>query len=256
MEGPRARARIGGRFRPSSRGQDVGAAVFVDVTRADAVAVTLRRDDVLDPASGLGLVPRERRLRRSSLREDFLGLAVVVEIREQCELDREARVDFRLGPHPPRLARILPPGDLLREPRDRHDVGIAVSVHVDGKVAEIVDVVVREVELPERMPGPCGSFVPVVSGHDVETAVMVDVRNRGRFARPAIEHADPERDIGRPRRRDRQQPAGRHQHDRRDPANHRHNHPHEMPALRRPLDREPTPATAGLQTVFRSRAPF
>ena len=200
MERPVPCARIGRRLEPAARRQDVVALVAVDVARADAVAVGAIADDVRDPGLVLDFVPGLARA--VLLREDFLRLAVVVEIDEQRELDVEAFVDRRLPSRivlarQPALAGVAPPRHLLREPGDRHDVGIVVRVDVDHQVAEVVDVLVAEAELAEAVLRPVRRLIPVLARDDVEPPVAVDVGHRGRLAGAQVDRLDPERNIGR-----------------------------------------------------------
>ena len=69
-------------------------AVAVDVTGADAVAVAVIADDVLDPRAVLQIEPGERRGGPVELRQELARLAVVVEIDELRELGREPLVDL------------------------------------------------------------------------------------------------------------------------------------------------------------------
>src|SRR4051812_15748330 len=78
MKFPFSGARVGGRFKPALGCDDVVPTVAVDVTGADAVAVTLRRDDVLYPLLVLDFVPGERGIRVTELRQEFAGFAVVI----------------------------------------------------------------------------------------------------------------------------------------------------------------------------------
>src|SRR5262249_5322360 len=55
MEFPVAATRVGRRFQPALRRNDVVPAIVVDVAGADTVAVTLRTDDVLLPRASLRL---------------------------------------------------------------------------------------------------------------------------------------------------------------------------------------------------------
>ena len=85
MERPVPGARIGRRLEPAARRQDVVALVAVDVAGADAVAVAAVADDVRDPRLVLDFIPGLAGA--VLLREDFLRLAVVVEIDEDRELE-------------------------------------------------------------------------------------------------------------------------------------------------------------------------
>ena len=94
-----------------------------------------------------------------------------------------------------RPARILPPRDLLGEPGDAHEIGIAVAVHVHGQVAEVVVVVVREVQVAELVFRPRRRLVPVLARDDVELPVLVDVGHGCGLARAVIDQERTEGDV-------------------------------------------------------------
>src|SRR6185503_19628761 len=73
----------------------------------------------------------------------------------------------------------------------------AVAIHVDGEIAEVIDVVVGEVDLAEMVDRPRRRFVPVLAGDDVGLSVLVDVRHGRSLARAWIEHAEAKRNVGR-----------------------------------------------------------
>ena len=117
MERPVRGARIGRRLQPPSWRQDVVALVAVHVASADAVTVGGRADDMRDPGLVLDFIPGLAGA--VLLREDFLRLAVVVEIGDDGELDVEAGMDRRGLPCLAlfaRLAGVSPPSDLFGEP--------------------------------------------------------------------------------------------------------------------------------------------
>ena len=156
-----------------------------------------RADDVRDPGLVLDFIPGLAGA--VLLREDFLRLAVVVEIGDDGELDVEAGMDRRGLPCLAlfaRLAGVSPPRDLFGEPGDRHHVGISIGIDVDHQVAEVVDVLVAEAELPEAVFGPCRGLIPVLARDDVEPPVAVDVGHGRRFAGAGIDRLNLERHIG------------------------------------------------------------
>src|SRR5262249_43910270 len=59
------------------------------------------------------------------------------------------------------------------------------------------DVVAGEAHFAEAMLRPARRLIPVLPGDDVEPAVAVDVRDRGRLAGSGIDHLNPEGDIRR-----------------------------------------------------------
>ena len=119
MERPFAsRPRVGGRFQPSLRRQDIVAPVAVEIARANAVAVTLHTHHMPHPLVVLQLVPEDRRAGGArELRKNLERLAVVVQVYEKRELGRTDRFNLRLGPGLFRFSRILQPDDPSREVR-------------------------------------------------------------------------------------------------------------------------------------------
>src|SRR4030095_12832113 len=99
-EGPFPLRRLGRRFEPSLRCEDVVAAVAVYVTSADAVSVAVLAHDVLDPRAALQIEPDERGRRAIELGQQLARLAVVVEIDQLREFGGEAFVDFAGRPRP------------------------------------------------------------------------------------------------------------------------------------------------------------
>src|SRR3954471_8421067 len=93
-------------------------------------------------------------------------------------------------------AGILPPGNLLCEPRDPHEIRISVAIDVDRQVAEVVVVVVGEVQFAEPVSGPRWCLIPVLARDDVEPSVLVDVGDCGGLARAVIDHERTELDVG------------------------------------------------------------
>ena len=143
-------------------------------------------------------VPRERRVPGAGeLRQHFEGLTVVVEIDEKRELRRTDRIDFRFDPRPACLAGILQPHDLSRKVRDLYDIRVTVAVDIDWEVAEVVDVAAVEWDVADFVLGPVRRLVPILRGKNVQPAVLVEVRDRHRFAEAGIDHVHPEGDIQR-----------------------------------------------------------
>jgi hypothetical protein len=197
VERPTAGARICRRFEPAARCQDVCPPVIINISRPDAVAVAPIADDVSGECALPHLVPRLRCA--ILLRDDLVRLAVVVDVRQDRELDVEARMDLRFLPGRRRRCApgILPPGNALREPRHGDDIGIAVAIHVDGQIAEVVDVLLGEIQIAEPVLRPRWRFVPVLARDDIRSPVVVDVGDRGRLARAEIDRVRLERNVGR-----------------------------------------------------------
>src|SRR6202011_5246407 len=86
MERPLARARIGGRFEPSCRNDDIVSTILIHVADADAMPKRVVRYDVRHEAAVANLIPRERRLGIVEFRQHLAGLAVVIEIHQEGEL--------------------------------------------------------------------------------------------------------------------------------------------------------------------------
>src|SRR5262245_47938829 len=113
MKPPGAGPRILWCFEPSTRRQDVISLVAVDITGTNPVPITAVADDVFHPGFVLDLIPRLPG--PVLLREDFVRLAIVVEVREDREFNVEARVDYGFVPIALPSRRIPPPGNLLRK---------------------------------------------------------------------------------------------------------------------------------------------
>src|SRR5262245_34048534 len=128
-----------------------------------------------------------------------MRLAVVVEVDEKSELDRETRIDDRFGPRPAAFPWILPPRDFSRKPGHADDVGVPVAVDIERQIAEPVDVILRVVQFAELVLDPRGRFVPVLAGDNIQSAVAIDVGDRCRLTRAGIEEMDSERDVWRSR---------------------------------------------------------
>ncbi len=184
------------------------------------MAEAVGRGDMLHPRAVLRLVPGQRRLRVAELRQHLARFAVVVEVGEDRELDREAAVDLGFGPRrpgPTRLgrARVAIPGDALGEPADRDEVGAAVAVDVEREIAEGVDVVAREGNFTKAVRCPRRRLIPEIAGDDVQTAIAVHVEDRGRLAGAVVDLMDDERDVRRSARAEADERDERQQADRR-----------------------------------------
>ena len=95
VELPLARgAHIGGRFQPAFGREDVVAPVAIDIAHADAVAVALLAHDVLHPLAALQFEPGQRNIGAVELGEQFLRLAIIVQIHQEREFRGTAGIDF------------------------------------------------------------------------------------------------------------------------------------------------------------------
>src|SRR5262249_36549276 len=117
----------------------------------------------------------------------FAGLAVIVEIDEEGELNRKAAVDLVLFPRTAPLAGILRPPQALRKPGAANHVDMTVAIHVERQVAAVVDVVAGVVDAAELVFGPAGRLVPVLAGDDIELPVAVDVGDSAGLARTEVD---------------------------------------------------------------------
>jgi hypothetical protein len=87
MKGPIALPRIAGSLQPASRSQDVVAAVSVYIANTNAMTVTVVADNVLnDSAVLISFVPGKRTI-VSELRQNLVGLPVVVKVDQEGKLD-------------------------------------------------------------------------------------------------------------------------------------------------------------------------
>src|SRR5580692_8270917 len=139
MKLPVGGARIGRRFEPSERSDDVVPAVTVQVAHADPVAVAAGAYHALHKGPVLYFKPRQRvlHLMAAPLREHFAGLAVVIEIHQERELDAMAVFDRVFLPLSALGAGILVPPDAVAVRSGTDDVGIAVAIYVKHKIGEV-----------------------------------------------------------------------------------------------------------------------
>ena len=196
VELPGAREGIaGGPLVPADLGEHVLAAVAVDVAPGVPVAAAFRAQDE----------GRQRGLAIRALREppDLEGLllavagrvqlghavTVVVVEREHLHVPARLRQEARLPGqvHLPGLAAlgravagIAVPVDAVFTPAPGDDVGPAVLVDVVHVVAVLVDVVLRRVVGPVGARHEVRPREPVRAGHDVGTAVAVEIARRWR----------------------------------------------------------------------------
>src|SRR2546426_5183676 len=211
VKNPAAVARVGRRFKPAFRREDVRATVAIDVARPDAVPIALRAHFVFHPL-GLGagaseFVPCERGFFVAELRQDLLRFAGIQEVNQKRELHRVTGLDDGLAPGSLPAAWILVPGETIGEPSGCYQVGITVSVDVDGQVAEIVNVILAVVQGAKLMFDPLRScsrrpgralLVPVLARNDVELSVLVEVGHGAGLAWPEVNRVLAEVDFAGP----------------------------------------------------------
>jgi hypothetical protein len=118
---------------------------------------------MFDEGAVLQFVVRERGFPVAELREEFVGFAVVVQVDEECEFDRRGVFDGVVLPRLSGGAGVLIPRDAAGKPGDGDDVDAAVTIDVERKIAERVDVVVGEVQVAEPVTSPLRRLVPVLA---------------------------------------------------------------------------------------------
>ena len=199
MIGPRPRAWIGGGFQPAARGQDVIALVAVDVAHADAVPVGAIAHDVLRPTRRSSLRTRLAACRSAARRSPSARPSLSTSASTaNSTLPPPLISNSCQRAVPPALPGIFPPGDAAGEPRDVREIRKAITVDVDGHQAEAVDVVAGETDLTKLPLRPARRLVPILTAHEIEAAVAVDVRDRGALARAGVDRMHLEWQIRRP----------------------------------------------------------
>ena len=159
-----APSRIGRRFKPALRRNNIGPPVAVDITRADSVTIRLRAHHMLHELAVLHLVPGGGRCIAQIVRQQFLGFPVIIKINQKCELDELALIDGVFPPSAAFFAGILHPNNPVLKTKATDDVRVAILVDIQRKVAEVGDVAVLEFQIPEavRRPRPTtGPLVPL-----------------------------------------------------------------------------------------------
>src|SRR5262249_42229720 len=68
------------------------------------------------------------------------------------------------------------------------------------EIAEVIDVVVREVDLAKSMLRPARRFVPELTGDDIHAPIPINVHQRDRLACARVDHLPLESNIRRPGR--------------------------------------------------------
>jgi polyphosphate glucokinase len=185
---------IGG-FVPAFVGEDVVLTISVYVTGADPVTGSGLADDMFNELAIFGFVPGDRVAGTPELRENVLGFSAVAQIHQNGKLHVAARLDYVFLPGATLLAGIFIPPQLFRMPGAADDVRIAVAIYVDGKVAEIFDVVIDVFERAELMFDPFGTLIPVLAGDDIGVAITIEINDGAGFIGPQIDDALFEWDI-------------------------------------------------------------
>ena len=193
MEDPLAVARVGGSFKPSLGRDDVRAPVAIDVSCADAVPVALRADDVSNPVRVLSLtfnfIPGQWVFGVAELRQKLSRLAGVQDVHQKRKFHRRALHDFVLHPGLVGFAGVFPPVERRGPVGTGHNVGVAVTVHVNCQVAQVFHVAADEAQVAKMVLDPTRPIlarrrllVPVLAGNDVEPPILIHVGDLRRFA--------------------------------------------------------------------------
>ena len=162
------------------------------------MAKALLRHLTANPFATLVLIPAHRRVQPAKLRQNLQRLAVVVQIHQKAELDIVALLNHLRLPHAARFARILPKRQRLAEPGAGDDIGLPIAVEVRRQVRKIVDVVIRVFDFAKAVLLESRPRVPVFARHNIELAVPIQVRNRGRFIAAQVDRAFLKRQVHRP----------------------------------------------------------
>src|SRR6476660_8122248 len=199
MDNPLAFPRIRGRFEPAPGRDDVVPSILIDIAQADSVAVAVRADDVTHPfgvtAFANQFIPGHGKIFVSELREELFGLSRVHKVNQENKFDRGARLNYGFPPGFVLSARIFPPGKRLLPVGTTDNIGISVSINIDGYVAQVLDVTIGVTEVakvvfdPARpLPSLSGErlFVPVLAGYNVQPAIPVDVGYGHALAAPEV----------------------------------------------------------------------
>ena len=78
-------------------------------------------------------------------------------------------------------ARVLVPGQLFAKPGAGNHIRIAVAIHIQGEVAQVIDVTFDKRNFSHAVLFPAGRFKPIFTANDIQPPVLVDVRNSRRF---------------------------------------------------------------------------
>ena len=147
------------------------------------MTVAARADDVLDEGAVAQFKPRQRilHLMAAPLRQHLAGLAVVVQIHQERELDAVPVFDQMLFPLAALGSGILVPPDAVAVRGGADDVGIAVAVDVQREIGEIFGGVAEILDGSKAVLDPVRPLIPVLSGHDIGMPVAIDVGDRAGF---------------------------------------------------------------------------
>jgi hypothetical protein len=186
MPCPSAAAQINGRLEPAFRRNDIGAAIAINVPGADAMPITVRADNVLGPRPSPELIPGQRSLRIAELGQQLSLLSVVVNVDQKCEFHGRDLFNDMTAPRAVAASGILPPLQAAAEPGAAYDIHVAVLIDIDRQIAEVIDIVLDELNLAKLMTRPFRAFVPILARNDVERSVGVDVGECARLARAVV----------------------------------------------------------------------
>ena len=166
--------RVGWRFEPTARSDDIAASVAVDVTESNAVTRDDLRQRMGDPFTVANLPPRRRPNR---IGQD-IQRPVPVDVKKASRFHTVGLAHDVLGPEPRALARVFPPGELAAAEVDADDVQGTIAVDVVGQAPEAVEPPVDGFDRTHEAATPVGGFVPPSAADDVESPVEIDVEDR------------------------------------------------------------------------------
>ena len=146
------------------------------------------------------------------LRQHFAGLAVVVQIHQERELDAVSVFDQVLFPLAALRSGILVPPDAVAVRRGTDHVGIAVAVDVEHEIGEIFGGVAVVLDGAKVVLDPVRPLIPVLAGDDIGMSVAIDVGDGAGFVRARVDHVARERDLGGTRSGPRCEPGRQQQH--------------------------------------------
>src|ERR1039457_2771978 len=200
MKNPFSISRIEWRFEPSLRSNNVIPSILIDVTCADAVAVTVLVDDMTNPfcisALARDLVPGKGKILIAELRQELRSLSRVQQIHQEREFYGGPGLNDGFPPGLILRARIFPPSERLVPVGTTNNIRIAVTIHVNRQVAQVFDISARITKVAKMVLNPLRSvpflsrgrlFIPILPGHNVQAAVLINVGHGNAFAAPQID---------------------------------------------------------------------
>ena len=129
------------------------------------------------------------------MRKHLPRLAITIQVDEQGEFDGKALVNESFLPLPDCPPWIPPPRNLPLAPSDADHVHVAVHVDIEQQVAEVVDVVVPEMDGTEFLALEVRPAIPILPRDDIEESVAVEVGDGAGLVAPEIDDALAERNL-------------------------------------------------------------